>query len=120
MNQLLFVYNAKSGIINTLFDIGHKLFNPKTYPCKLCALTYDTFSENTIWNAFREKHNLNIQFYHIDEFEKAYPDHAFSYPIILKRDDDSFQIIASKEDIGAIDTSTGLIELLSKEFSITL
>ncbi len=29
-NPLLFVYNADSGLFNTLGDIGHKLFSPNT------------------------------------------------------------------------------------------
>jgi len=28
--QLVFVYNADSGMFNTLTDIAHKVFSPKT------------------------------------------------------------------------------------------
>ena len=28
---LLFVYNADSGLFNTMADIGHKLLSPETY-----------------------------------------------------------------------------------------
>ncbi len=37
---LVFVYNANSGLLNALLDMGHKVVSPRTYPCSLCALTY--------------------------------------------------------------------------------
>lgn len=81
---LLFVYNANSGKINTLFDIGHKLFSPKTYQCSLCALTYETFSEDTIWKSFREESSIAMEFYHKDEFEVKFPNEAIRYSVVLK------------------------------------
>lgn len=37
---LIFVYNAKSGLISAFGDMVHKIVSPATYPCSLCALTY--------------------------------------------------------------------------------
>ena len=31
--KLIFVYNAESGKLNTLFDIAHKVIKPETYKC---------------------------------------------------------------------------------------
>ena len=64
--KLLFVYNANSGTLNSLFDLGHKLFSPKTYKCNLCALTFNTFTENTLWKTLREQSAIKMEFYHID------------------------------------------------------
>ena len=34
--KLIFVYNADSGPISGLFDIGHKIISPGSYSCGLC------------------------------------------------------------------------------------
>jgi hypothetical protein len=37
--ELIFVYNADSGILNLLKDAVHKLLKAETYPCSPCAPT---------------------------------------------------------------------------------
>ena len=80
---LIFVYNANSGKLNTLFDIAHKVIKPETYQCSLCTLTHGNFSEKQIWKKFREDSGIDMQFFHKDEFEKKY-DCEFEYPVVLK------------------------------------
>jgi len=111
MNTLLFIYNANSGTLNTIFDVGHKIFSPSTYQCNLCALTFDTFSENKQWKEFRDHSNLNMAFYHIDEFKKDFPNEYFEYPTILKQDDEQITVFLDKEEIDNLKT----IELLINE-----
>jgi hypothetical protein len=36
---LVLVYNADSGFMITLLDIGHKVVSPSICECRLCALT---------------------------------------------------------------------------------
>ncbi|AXT21218.1 GTPase [Flavobacteriaceae bacterium AU392] len=112
MHTLLFIYNANSGTINTLFDIGHKLFSPKTYTCNLCMLTHGTFSENKIWKAFKINSNLDIKFYHIDEFLKLYPNTNYTYPIILKKEHVNLEVILNTSEINKISSAEELINLL--------
>ena len=38
--KLIFVYNADSGLVNTLMNIGYKAISPQTYESKLCDLTF--------------------------------------------------------------------------------
>lgn len=109
MNTLIFVYNADSGIKNLAIDIAHKLFSPKTYACNLCALTFNTFSENTIWKDFRNRTNLNIAFLHTDEFKTKHPNHTFEYPIILSKNNSTLDVFLSKDDINALSTVEELI-----------
>ncbi|MBU0498608.1 MAG: hypothetical protein KJ558_05035 [Gammaproteobacteria bacterium] len=59
---LLFVYNADSGLFNTLADIGHKIFSPGTYQCDLCALTHGYFQERIEWRAFVESLGVECRF----------------------------------------------------------
>jgi hypothetical protein len=82
--KLIFVYNANSGKLNTLFDIAHKLLSPETYQCDLCSLTHDALSEKKAWKEFRERTGLEMEFLHKDEFEQLHKK-SFDYPVILKQ-----------------------------------
>ena len=42
-SELIFIYNAKSGIVNEFLDFAHKIASPSTYNCNLCAISYDNF-----------------------------------------------------------------------------
>lgn len=50
--QLVFVYNADSGLFNTVTDIAHKIISPSTYSCQLCTLTHSYFSVKKDWTDF--------------------------------------------------------------------
>ena len=82
--QLLFVYNADSGMVNTVKDIGHKLLSPQTYDCFLCSLTHGAFRENPKWRAFREEARMEMIFLHRDEFEHKYQT-TMEYPLVLRK-----------------------------------
>ena len=38
-SELIFVYNAKSGMVNELLDFAHKIVSPSTYNCNLYAIS---------------------------------------------------------------------------------
>jgi hypothetical protein len=111
--KLLFIYNANSGTLNALLDVGHKLFSPSTYKCHLCALTFNTFTENNLWKDFRARSATEMQFFHIDEFEKTFKDKEYIYPIILSQHNDEFDIVMSSEKINTIKTVEALIDEIS-------
>jgi hypothetical protein len=48
-DKLIFVYNADSGILNAIKDLIHKNVSPETYPCSLCAVTYDNLGMKREW-----------------------------------------------------------------------
>ena len=81
---LLFVYNADSGLFNTLADIGHKLFSPETYECRLCALTYGLLNERKQWRDFVDALPVRCTFVHRDEFLQRYPDDATALPAVFR------------------------------------
>ncbi len=95
--KIIFVYNAKSGIGNSILDIGHKVLSPDTYKCNLCDLTFGLLTENTEWKKYRESSDYNLEFLHKDEFEKKYHEKR-AYPIILKSNNDNIftELISSK------------------------
>lgn len=110
--KLLFVYNANSGRLNGLFDIGHKLLSPSTYQCSLCALTHNTFKENTLWKSFRVKSQFQMEFYHKDEFETKFPSVKLNYPTILKLERIQFTTVLTPEVLNEIPSVEALIERL--------
>ena len=118
MPNLIFVYNANSGIGNAILDVAHKIFSPKTYACNLCAITFDTFSENKSWKAFRENSLLDMEFLHIDEFEKEYKNQAFTYPIILSKNNNHLSILLSAEAINKLGSVEDLISLIESELAL--
>lgn len=105
--KLIFVYNADSGLANTIKDIGQKLFAPQSYGCLLCSLTHGTFRENPEWKSFRQKAGAEMLFLHRDEFERQY-DIQVEYPVILK-EGDSLEVAVSKEQMAAFATLDDLI-----------
>ena len=110
--KLLFIYNANSGKINALFDAGHKFLSPSTYQCSLCALTYDVFTENTVWRTFRTESNLTMEFYHKDEFETKFPSVTMIYPAILKLEGNQLTTVINNEILNDISDVETLIERL--------
>tara|TARA_R110001592_G_scaffold140920_1_gene362073 strand:+ start:2654 stop:3001 length:348 start_codon:yes stop_codon:yes gene_type:complete len=110
--KLLFVYNANSGKLNTLFDVGHKLFSPSSYKCSLCALTHDVFSENAIWKRFRDEGQFDMVFYHKDEFEIIFPKVKLVYPTILKLENNQLTTVLNPEVLDDIPNVETLIDRL--------
>ncbi len=100
--KLIFVYNADSGLMNTLIDIGHKALSPQTYECNLCGLTFGLVSEHKQWKQFREESNTDMEFLHRDEFEQKYA-RKFKYPVILKEDND-LSVAISQAELNQIKT----------------
>ena len=82
--QLVFVYNADSGMFNTLTDIAHKVFSPQTYECNLCAISHSYLSERSEWKEFIEELGAECEFLHRDEFLKKYTSDEKEFPIIFE------------------------------------
>lgn len=117
--SMLFVYNANSGFLNGLMDVGHKLISPATYSCKLCALTHDTFSENKIWKDFQENGTLDLEFYHRDEFEAKYGVGKFSYPVVLVNEGNELEEILGPSDLNKIKDTRELIMTIKEGIANT-
>ena len=82
--SLLFVYNADSGLFNTITDIAHKVLSPDTYACQLCALTHGHFRVREDWVRFLEGLDADCEFLHRDEFRSRYdPAHVHALPAIF-------------------------------------
>jgi hypothetical protein len=110
MDALVFVYNADSGLFNTLTDIAHKAFSPQTYSCSLCAITYGNFGMRQEWKQFLESLESPKEFLHRDEFHSRYGRRELDLPVVLARDGKELRVLLSAAEIG----SCGDIEQLKR------
>ncbi len=121
MNRtLLFVYNADSGMFNTLSDMAHKVFSPRTYSCNLCALTHSTFSMRDEWKAFIESLGVELEFLHRDEFKKRGDGGdtvEADLPAIFLNGDQGLEILADAASINACKTMDDLKKLIRERLA---
>jgi len=71
-DKLIFAYNADSGLLNAIKDLIHKNVSPETYPCSLCAITYNNLGMRREWKQFIQSLNRSVEFLHRDELEEKY------------------------------------------------
>jgi len=96
---LLFVYKADTGLFNTLADIGHKIFSPKTYSCDLCQLTHGYFTERAGWQSFIEQLDVECRFLHRDEFHQEFPDRPDTLPAIFIQKENRLSLCIDAEEL---------------------
>jgi hypothetical protein len=119
--KLIFVYNANSGTLNSLFDSAHKIVSPKTYDCNLCDLTFGVFAEKEAWKNFREASAIEMIFLHKDEFLKQYRSKwlpKYNFPSILSAENDKLEIFITPEELNEIDTVEDLIEEIQHKITL--
>jgi hypothetical protein len=97
--DIIFVYNADSGLVNTLLDIGHKIVSPQTYSCNLCALTHSTFSMRDEWKQFVAHLGCQVEFLHRDELAKRYGLRDVPLPAIFLKTATGLQPWIGQEEI---------------------
>jgi hypothetical protein len=97
--KLIFIYNADSGLFNTVTDIAHKIFSPETYSCNLCALTHDYFTVRDEWKAFIAGLGVECEFLHRDELQQHFPDLQIALPALLRQDEGTPRLCLSAEAI---------------------
>jgi len=117
IQKLIFIYNADSGLKNSLLDSAHKILSPSTYDCNLCDITFGVFTENKVWKNFRENTNLEMEFLHKDEYKKQYASkfgNKFTFPIILAQTNNGLEVFVGTEEMNAIEDSEALVELIQE------
>lgn len=101
MSQLIFVYNADSGLFNTLTDIAHKIISPSTYSCNLCSLTHSYFAVKKDWTEFLSGIDAELEFLHKDELIEKYGPSNISLPVIFLYRDKQLQEWITTAEINA-------------------
>lgn len=81
--ELIFVYNADSGLFNAMADAAHKAFSPETYACNLCQITYGMLGEKKEWQSFIASLGVETTFLHRDELARRFPTLEVALPAVL-------------------------------------
>ncbi len=107
-DHLVFVYNARSGLLSAARDAVHKLMSPKTYPCQLCALTYGAVSMDRTWAKFITDLPLPVSFRYRDTASEWLPPDA-TLPVLLRVREGESAVLLSAEAIDGCETLTDLM-----------
>jgi hypothetical protein len=106
--KLLFVYNAKAGLVAGMMDSIHKAVSPDTYECSLCAITHGAFTMNKDWRAYLKTLPLPVTFHHRPDFREAYPDAKVDLPAVLLDRDGALEVVLTAADLKAAPDVNGL------------
>lgn len=113
MPTLIFVYNARGGLLSALGDMVHKIVSPATYPCSLCALTYGAVSMRGQWQRFLDRTSLPTLFLYRDEFHADLDHRDLVLPVILLGGDPGRpQVLVSAAELDALSDLHALIALV--------
>ncbi len=97
--NLIFVYNAKSGGLNAVLDYVHKMVSPDTYDCNLCKLTYDNFGQIKKWNDFLTSSNISVDYYYKDHLIQIGMDPEMELPAVFFNDKSCILTLLNSSDI---------------------
>jgi hypothetical protein len=111
-DALVFVYNADSGVFNTLADVAHKIFSPQTYACNLCALTHTAFGMRGEWRRFLDGLGRPLEFLHADELAPRHGVSGVPLPAIFRREGERLELLSGADAINACRTLDDLKRLI--------
>ena len=113
MKKIIFVYNADGGILNGIKDLLHKNLSPKTYDCRLCAVTYDNFGMIREWKDFIQMLNVATEFLHRDELKEQYQIKDVALPAaLLQTEENQLQIWISADEMNSCQNLSDLKQLV--------
>jgi hypothetical protein len=111
---LIFVYNADSGLFNSMADAAHKILSPDTYSCNLCRVTYGWFSERDAWRRFIDQLGVPCSFLHRDEFRRRHPGLDIALPAILRSEDGTPVVCVEADSLNRCADIDALIALVEQ------
>ena len=112
--ELIFIYNAKSGVVNELIDFAHKIVSPETYDCNLCAISYGAFAMKKKWSTYIETLPFKSTFTYKDRFFKnGYSN--IKFPSVFIQSNEKLDEIISATEINEIKNLDQLIGLLNQK-----
>jgi hypothetical protein len=114
-NKLIFIYNADSGLLNTVKDFWHKALRPSTYQCNLCQTTFGTFGAKKEWKSFISTLEVDTEFLHKDEFLEKYDVQDAKYPSAYLLEDGVLMLLISQEEMDKVTTTNEMEDLVSSK-----
>lgn len=115
MDKIIFVYNADSGLFNSITDAAHKTLRPGTYACNLCRLTYGNLTMKKKWKEFIESLDLEAEFLHKDEFKNQFSDKDIQLPAVLSEEG---EVLITAPEINDQDSLEDLMSLMCRQLEV--
>jgi len=116
-NKLVFIYNADSGLVNTVRDFWHKALRPSTYQCNLCQTTFGAFGAKKEWKSFISDLGIESEFLHKDEFVEKYDVKDAKYPSAYILKNGNLTVFITQEEMNKVATITEMEELVSSKLN---
>jgi hypothetical protein len=117
MSKIIFVYNAGSGLLNALKDWAHKIVSPETYPCSLCALTYDNLGMRRPWREFIKELGYEVEFLHRDELAEQHGIEDVQLPAAFILQDEELKLWIRCEAMDALNSLDELQTLVTQKLA---
>ena len=111
-DTIYFIYNAKGDAFSVIGDFFHKSLSPKTYPCKLCDLSYGPIMKKKVWKDFLDTLDIDYKFLYKNEIGE-FSNRIDELPVILIGKKDNVEILLSKEEIDRSKDIYALIDNIS-------
>jgi len=119
-DTIIFIYNAKSGLISGLSDSIIKIVAPSQYECNLCKITYGPVSMKEEWAQFIETLPQDKVFLHKDELKGKYETlNNYDLPAIFLRHDNEFSLLVSKDKLNTLRSVIELKNILKSALTST-
>jgi len=114
-SKLIFIYNANSGLVNTVKDFWHKALRPSTYNCNLCQTTFGVFGAKKEWKSFINDLGIDSEFLHKDEFLEKYNIKDAKYPSAYMMKNGNLSIFITQEEMNKVATLAEMEEMVSSK-----
>lgn len=115
-NRLVFVYNAKAGLLAGALDSIHKTLSPSTYACDLCALTHGALTMRPQWRSWLKSLSIHADFYHRPDFRVAYPAFAAApLPLVGVVTRGQLSVLLCRDELSELTSLDDLVSALQSK-----
>jgi len=114
-SKLVFIYNADSGLVNTVKDFWHKALRPSSYQCNLCQTTFGAFGAKKEWKSFINDLGIDSEFLHKDEFIEKYDVKDAKYPSAYILTNGKLKMFISQEQMNKVASLSEMEEIVSSK-----
>jgi hypothetical protein len=115
MSEIVFIYNAKSGTVNSLIDWVHKIISPDTYECSLCSITYDNFGKKAEWSTFLRELKIKSTFIYKDQIINDQKLKDVPLPCAYLKKSNDINLLISSDEMNSFKSLDELIDSLRKK-----
>ena len=115
MSEIVFIYNAKSGTVNSLIDWAHKIVSPDTYECSLCSITYDNLGKKAEWSTFLRELKIKSTFIYKDQIINDQKLKDVPLPCAYLKKSNDINLLISSDEMNSYKCLDELIDSLRKK-----